>query len=200
MKRIELPPSWRSRALVIGDVLISTDWFTNTELVTADSFKLQKRRTEWKHGRIAAKQLAMDLGLCPAPRNCVIDRPQLVVLGHDAGVHLSISHTSGFAAAAIDRQPVGIDIERRRDIRDAASHLFLRDEEAAEMRKTSVAFRMLHFWSAKEAVWKMHGGEIETLKKVAIKLEAETATGLRFDSVETFATGEIVVALTRPTS
>ena len=37
-------------------------------------------------------------------------------------------------------------------------------------------------------------------KKVPLKLESETGTGLRFDMVETVVIGEIVVALTRPTS
>ncbi|HEX9163376.1 MAG TPA: 4'-phosphopantetheinyl transferase superfamily protein [Thermoanaerobaculia bacterium] len=200
MTRIALPESWRGRALVIGDALFSDGWFTPDELAMSQSFRLQKRRTEWRHGRLAVKLLAIELGLCRSARDCVSDRQRLMVGGVDAKRFVSIAHSGGFAAAAIDAAPVGIDVERRRHVRETAAHLFLTDDEAAVMREHRIADPMLHFWSAKEAVWKQHGGAIETLKRVPLHFEAETASGLRFAEVETFATGEIVVALTRPTS
>jgi len=198
MNRIQLPDLWRGRVIVIGDVVFENDWFTEAELALTESFHLQRRKTEWKHGRIAAKQLAMDLGLSKSPRDSVVERPWIYA-GNEKR-HVSISHSGGYAAAAIDGAPVGVDVERLRNLKLAASHLFLTDDEAGVMRDVSVPNRMLHFWAAKEAAWKQLGGEVETLKHVPLKLEAETATGLRFDEVETFATGEIVVALTRPTS
>jgi len=67
------------------------------------------------------------------------------------------------------------------------------------MRSVRVSDRMLHFWAAKEAVWKQRNGVTETLRRTPIKLEAETASGLRFVEVETVATENLVVALTRPT-
>jgi 4'-phosphopantetheinyl transferase EntD len=198
MNRVTLPEPWRRRAIVLADALIADDWFTAEELATAESFHLAKRKTEWRMSRIAAKQLAIDIGFCALPRECFVDRPWLHVRGERR--HVSISHSGGYAAAAIDVAPIGIDVERIRDLRESAAHLFLTDHEAAEMRDTTIANGMLHFWAAKEAAWKRLGGATETLKRVPLKLEAETATGLRFDQVETFATGEIVVALTRPTS
>ena len=90
-----------------------------------------------------------------------------------------------------------------RDIDERATHLFLSDDEFASMQRCTIAHRIIHFWSAKEAAWKKRGGEIATLKKIPLKLKEETASGLLFDSVETFATEDVVVALTtltRPTS
>lgn len=113
---------------------------------------------------------------------------------------VSISHSGGYAAAAIDIAPVGIDVEELRDLREAAAHLFLTDEETGDMRNVRVGDRMLHFWAAKEAVWKQGDGVTETLKRTPVKLEAETSSGLRFVEVETVAIGDLVVALTRPTS
>jgi phosphopantetheinyl transferase len=198
MKRISLPESWRERAIIIGDAIFSNEWFTEPEIAASEVFRLPKRRTEWKHARIAAKQLAMDLGLSTTPGDCFVVRPWIQA-GRERR-YVSLAHSGGYAAAAIDIAPIGIDVERVRDIRETAAHLFLTDTEAAEMRDCRVAHRMLHFWAAKEAAWKQRGGETETLKRVPLKLEAESATGLRFDHVETFATGEIVAALTRPTS
>lgn len=199
MRRIELPEAWRGRAIVIAGEA-PDGWMSESESSIANSFHLPKRRDEWLLSRVAAKQLALDLGLCDAPAECVIDRPEIVIAGRPADVHLSISHSHGFAAAAIDAGPVGVDVERVRDIRGGAAHLFLSEEEAEAASACRMDLALLHFWAAKEAAWKQREGTVETLKKVPLKLEAETATGLRFDIVETVLIGEIVVALTCPTS
>jgi phosphopantetheinyl transferase len=198
MRRMSLPDAWRGRAIVIADAPLSDDWFTADELQTAASFRLEKRAAEWKLSRIAAKQLAIDLGLCASPRNCIVDRPLLRAPAGER--HVSISHSAGYAAAAIDADPIGIDVERVRDLEESSAHLFLSESEEAEMRGSRISHRLIHFWAAKEAAWKRLGGATVTLRRVRLKLEAETASGLRFDQAETFATGEIVIALTRPTS
>ena len=198
MKRISLPESWRGRAIVIGDALFSNDWFTDEEMATAAAFRWPRRRAEWKHSRIAAKQLAIELGLCKLPRECVVDRPWL--RAGDEPRYVSIAHSGGYAGAAIDIAPIGIDVERVRELKESAAHLFLTDSETSAVRDCDIPHAMLHFWAAKEAAWKRLGGEVGTLKRVPLNLEEETATGLLFDQVETFATGQIVVALTRPSA
>jgi phosphopantetheinyl transferase len=198
MNRVTLPEAWRDRAIVIADALISDDWFMGEELMIADSFRLAKRRTEWRMSRIAAKQLAIERGLCSSPRDCIVDRPWIHAAGERR--YVSISHSGGYAAAALDVVPIGIDVEAIRNLKEASAHLFLSDRETAEMRDASISHRMLHFWAAKEAAWKRLGGSTGTLRRTPLKLEAETATGLRFNDVETFSTGQIVIALTRPTS
>jgi phosphopantetheinyl transferase len=185
---------------VIGDAIFSDGWFSPSEIAESQKFALQKRRTEWKHGRLAIKQLAIELGLCQSARDCEFDRPRLLVRGVDAERYVSISHSGGFAAAAIDVEPIGIDVEEFRDLREDASHLFLTEDETSIMRTCDIERRMLHFWSAKEAVWKQHHGETQTLKRTPIVFESETETGLRFREVETYATEDVIVALTRPTS
>ena len=199
MRRIDLPESWRGRAIVIAGAA-PEGWLSDSEATIADAFHLQKRRDEWRLSRVAAKQLAIELGLCGAPTDCVIERPEIVIAGQRANIHLSISHSHGYAAAAIDTAAVGIDVERMRDIKTNAAHLFLSDEEAKAAGACRIDRALLHFWAAKEAAWKQREGAVETLKKVPLKLKAETGTGLRFDIVETVAIGEIVVALTVPTS
>ncbi len=179
MKRVALPQAWRGRAIVITDAELSDDWFTPEELQIVKSFRLEKRKTEWKLSRIALKQLKRDSEI-------------------HGDHHISISHSGAYAAAAIDREPIGIDVEQLREIKESAAHLFLSEEEEEAMRRCRIAHAMLHFWSAKEAAWKRLGGTVETLKRLPLILEAETASGLRFDQVETFATGDIVGALTRP--
>lgn len=182
MNAIELPESWREHAIVTRDTAIARDWFTDEELAEADAFRLPKRREEWMHARMAAKQLAMNRGLATHPRDVRVTRAQF-----------SLSHSHPYAAAAIGR---GIDVQVIRDISESAAHLFLSDEEADAMRACDVAHRLLHFWCAKEAAWKAQRGEIPTLKQVPLKVVGVRSEGLGFDRVETIAIDDVLIALT----
>jgi hypothetical protein len=143
--------------------------------LVAPDFKLEKRRREWLLSRAAARLL---------PDRAVV----------------SYSHSEPYAGAAKDDAPIGIDVQRIRNIDDHTVHLFLTDAEAEEMRRCTLPQRLLHFWCAKEAAWKQLLGVTETLKRTPIKLEAELENGLRFDVVETIEIADLIVALTRPTS
>ena len=189
MKTIELA-SWNGRAMVITGVDDPDRWFSPEELQQASAFRLPKRRLEWKLSRIAAKKLAIERGL-PAER---------IEMRRMGSAWLSLSHSAPYAAAAIDSAPIGIDIEKVRDLNESAAHLFLTDDDIEAMRSCSLPHRLLHFWAAKEAEWKRHGGEILTLKRVPLRLEDVSPAGLRFDRVETQLIGDLVTALTRPTS
>lgn len=186
MRRIVLPLSWQTRALVITDVDGPEVWFSKEELATARSFRLRQRQEEWMLSRIAAKELARQRGASRDPREMRIERAP----------GLSFSHSRGFAGAAMDEGPVGIDVERLRTIDGRASHLFLSDEEQEQLAACSIENRLLHFWCAKEAAWKQLGGSVKTLKQVPLRLMDQSEKGLRFDRAETWSTEEVVVALT----
>jgi hypothetical protein len=166
MKIIEL----RGRGLIVSDVGDPASWFD-----VVPDFPREKRRLEWMLSRIAEKELRK--------RGA-------------RGDYVSFSHSGSYGAAAVDTRPVGIDVEVLRDISELAARHFLNDDEIAVMERCTIANRMLHFWSAKEAVWKQRGGAVPTLKRLRIRLEGENESGLRFDTVETFALGELVAALT----
>jgi phosphopantetheinyl transferase len=190
MRALVLPDSWRGRALVITDVENVEAWLTAAEMKEADGFRLAKRKLEWKLSRVAAKKLARDLGLSAGP----------IEMRRIGTACLSLSHSAPYAAAAIDTKPVGIDIERIRAMNESAAHLFLTDHEIEAMQRLTLPHRLIHFWAAKEAEWKRHGGAIPTLKRVSIRLEDAAPDGLRFDRVETRLIDDLVAALTRPTS
>lgn len=193
MNVIEIPEQWRNRALVVAETAIPLGWFSEEELRTAEGFTLAKRREQFLLSRAAAKQLAVALGAAAEITNIRIEQRRIGPL------HLSLSHSAPYAAAAIDHEPVGIDVQVVRPIRESAAHLFLSDEEAAAMHESLVPDRLIHFWCAKEAAWKRRGGQVETLKRVPITLEGETPRSLHFDTVDTVRIGDVVVALTRPT-
>lgn len=200
MISVALPESWRGRALVLewGDDSIPGSiegglaaWFSDDELATAHAFPRPRRREEWLLSRYALKRLAAARGLVDDPRRFAVTRPR-VASGH----WISISHSHGFAAAAIDDLPIGVDVERIRVIDEHVARHFMIDAEIEAMQRCTLPHRVLHWWCAKEAAWKRQGGEIRFLKQIPVELEEQASNGLRFREVETVATGECVLALT----
>jgi phosphopantetheinyl transferase len=174
-------------------------WFTQAELAIADSFKLPSRREEWLHVRVAAKQLAMNLGLTSDPHAIAIDRPFVIIDGACSEWRVSLSHSHPYAGAAIAREPIGIDVQLVRELDERAAHLFLTPREIGQLQRCTLPHRILHFWCAKEAAWKQRSDEFLTLRQVPLELLDERAGALSFEAVETVAIDDLIVAVTRPT-
>lgn len=172
------------------------DAFTPGELETAHAFRLAKRREEWLLARFAAKRLAVQLGITDDPRLCTVARPMLMIDGSPVDWFVSISHSPPYAAAMVGREPVGIDIQVVRPLPEAAAHLFLTDPEIEMVRRCVSRDALLHFWCAKEALWKQRSGDFATLRQVPFQLAEETSEGLVFDSVRTQAIEDVIVAFT----
>jgi 4'-phosphopantetheinyl transferase EntD len=191
---------WPERSLILRDAGAPLDsWFTPDELAFADTFKLATRREEWLLSRIAAKQLAMQLGLADDPCSIAIERPFLVINGTRSEWRVSLSHSTPYAGAAIARLAIGIDVQRIRELDERAAHLFLTGDETEQLQRCSLPHRLLHFWCAKEAAWKQRSDEFVTLRQVPLQLVEERANGLLFDIVETATLGDAIAAITRPT-
>jgi phosphopantetheinyl transferase len=200
MKTIGTP--WGDRVLVMrrhdGDAVITS--LTESELATAGAFKLASRREEWLISRIVAKQLATQLGLIDDPRSIAIERPHLVIDSVRSDWRISLSHSAPYAGAAIARDPIGIDVQIIRELDERAAHLFLTDDETQQMLGCRLPHRILHFWCAKEAAWKQRSEEFATLRQVPLALVEQRGSGLLFDAVETAVLGDVIVAVTLPTS
>lgn len=175
MRVVPLPEAWRLRAMVVAEAGDPRAWFTAEELAVVDGFPREKRREEWMLSRIAEKELRR--------RGA-------------RGEHVSYSHRGPYGAAAVGEEAVGIDVEIVREMRPDSARFFLTDAEAAGAQRCAIDRALLHFWCAKEAAWKQRGGALPTLKRVPLRFLAETERGLLFDSVETVASGDVVVALT----
>lgn len=187
------------RWLIVRD-RYDLSYFTDDELEAANAFRLQKRRDEWLLARFAAKKLALELGVVSDPRACRVARPALLVDGAPSPWFVSISHSAPYAAVALDRVPVGIDIQVVRELPEHAAHLFLSDEETAAMQRCTIADRILHFWGAKEAAFKQRSGELTTLRQLPLVLREEHANGLEFDLSTTRRLDDSILSLTPPIS
>lgn len=194
MNVIETP--WADRVLVIRDAELRRDWFADEELEIASAFKLDSRRDEWLLSRMAAKQLSMQLGVADDPRIVTVNRPFLA----STEWRVSLSHSAPYAGAAIAREPIGIDVQSVRKLDERAAHLFLSPEEIEMLERCSIEHRILHWWCAKEAAWKRRSDEFKTLRQLPLQLLDERDGAMRFDAVETRIIGDVIVAVTLPTS
>lgn len=151
----------------------------------------------WRARAALVKGEASELALEKRERDRMLSRAAAAMLPE--AQHVSFSHSEGYGAAAKGAVPVGIDVQVVRDVSERTTHLFLTDEETEMMSRCTITHRLLHFWCAKEAEWKRHGGVTVTLRKTPIVLLEERERGLLFDVVETVAIDDVIVALTRPT-
>jgi phosphopantetheinyl transferase len=197
MKTVETP--WDGRVLVIRDGDLQAGAFTEAEFAVANTFKLESRRREWLLSRLAAKQLAVQLGLASDLRAITVERPFLVVDGQVTDWRVSLSHSAPYAGAALARAPIGLDVQVVRELDERSAHLFLSPEETDQLNRCTLPHRILHFWCAKEAAWKQRSEEFVTLRQVPLTLVAEREHGLLFDTVETLAIDDFVAAVTLPT-
>lgn len=162
MKKPEIPSRFASIVEVLSydDAPDQLDWLHPDELAIARSIDLEQRRHQWILARVAAKTLAMKLGLCDHPHGCVVPSrgvpPELWINGRRSRFHLSISHSHELAAAAIAPEPIGVDIQMRRTIDSRATRFFLQDEERL-LIGTGGEDVLLELWGAKEAALKATG-------------------------------------------
>ena len=146
------------------------EWLRPTEQAILRRFRVPKRRRDFRLGRFAAKRAMALVAGCEgtlAPRRFEVrpapgGAPQAFCDGAPLAVALSISHSDGWASAAVQRGtgPLGCDLERI----ESRSSAFLEDyltpgEQAlvASAPESERALRATLVWSAKEAVMKALG-------------------------------------------
>ncbi len=77
-------------------------------------------------------------------------------------VYFSISHAGDYAVCAVDKAPVGIDIEREREVLPRAVEAACTEEELQEItnaESASARHRFFELWTRKEAVYKRGGDD-----------------------------------------
>ncbi|MCB0401279.1 MAG: 4'-phosphopantetheinyl transferase superfamily protein [Flavobacteriales bacterium] len=70
------------------------------------------------------------------------------------GKHISISHTTEFAAVLVSDHACGIDIEKQDQKIERVKHKFLSTEDIEKLQTTE---ELTVYWSAKEALYKYYG-------------------------------------------
>jgi 4'-phosphopantetheinyl transferase len=126
-----------------------------------------------------------------APRSIQVSRTDTGKPVITQGVHFNVSHSGDLILMALsDARPVGVDIERKRDVQrvDALLRRWLSDEEQTEFmslhhRGASASEAFLRLWSLKEA----------RLKALGVGISG--ASGARLDLVEAFSLDDLLQRL-----
>jgi phosphopantetheinyl transferase len=185
---LPVPERWRRYAILVeeGTEEVTDDsMFLTEELIVRQTVSLPKRRREWTMSRQALKTLAVARGVLERPHDGLIEsddesRPRLRDMATGRTWCVSLSHSRGFAAGAIDDRPIGVDVESVRQLHSSAAHLFLTDAEEDAITRAPIEDALLHGWCAKEAAWKAVSSMHETLRSVPLQLIASRHDGLVF--------------------
>jgi len=85
--------------------------------------------------------------------------------------HISISHYGGYYAIYLSKNPVGVDIQIFKDSLAKGKHYFVNEVEGSDIELTKINLHLI--WTAKEAFYKKHLGEIADLKNEVSILEID---------------------------
>lgn len=125
-----------------------------------ETLRFPKRRTEWLGGRFALKQLVCDRILGTDLRQAEVlphesGKPVLLVGGKPCNLAFSITHSRGFAAAAVSatHEFLGIDLEKTEHRIDAWANDFFHPSELTARDDTFLT----GLWTQKEALVKLLG-------------------------------------------
>lgn len=124
------------------------------------TLKLPKRRTEWLGGRLALKRLVagqvrLSLTQIEVLPHAESGKPQLLIAGQRSTLPFSITHSHGYAVAAIapEHQYIGIDLEKIAPRINAWKTDFFHPTELTWEGDTFLTT----LWTQKEAVVKLLG-------------------------------------------
>ena len=139
-------------------------WLTERERAVLNGFRYERRRSDWRLGRFAAKgAVSTWLGVSPERVSVLAaadGAPEAWLDGRPAPVALSLSHRSGVALAVVCEPDVGLgcDLELIEPRSDAFVREWLDDDERRVLEHAPSAARPLLanvIWSAKEAATKV---------------------------------------------
>lgn len=124
------------------------------------TLKLPKRRTEWLGGRLALKRLVSARVRLPLPTIEVLPhvengKPQLLIGGEHSTLPFSITHSHGYAVAALAQEAryIGIDLEKIAPRLSAWKQDFFHPTELTGQTDEFLTT----LWTQKEAVVKLLG-------------------------------------------
>jgi 4'-phosphopantetheinyl transferase len=171
-----------ARELPPGD-----DWLGPAEQAILRGLRWPERRRDFRLGRLAAKRALALVAGCDGAlarrrfevRPAESGAPQAFRDGAPLAVALSLSHSNGWASAAVQRGsgPLGCDLERiaARSAAFLGGYLTSNEREfVAKGPESERPLRATLVWSAKEAVMKALG---EGLRLAPASVEVVPATG-----------------------
>ncbi len=168
-----------------------THWLSTSEQVRLAQMRSPARREQYLAGHWLTRVLLARAYGGPPARWCLLEQksqpPQ--VDGHAGAVNVSIAHAADWVAAAVANVAIGIDLEQRPRILDAAIEpLLLNADEATGSLDPDA---LLQRWVAKEAWIKRNGGSAlpAQIRQLQLHAVAREHADVRIDSNAAFHFG-----------
>jgi 4'-phosphopantetheinyl transferase len=184
-------------ARVLADVpKMHANWLSESELLRLSDIRHPARRAQYLAGHwLVRVLLSRAYGDAPGQWRLLERKSQPpAVHGHDSALRISISHSEDWIAAAVADVAIGIDLEQRPRILDAAIEPLLlnADEKPGELD----ADALLQRWVAKEAWIKRSAGSAlaERLKHLRVQAASRDQADVRIDSHAAFHFGLAIAA------
>ena len=110
-------------------------------------------------------------------------KPQLGEPHQASGLHFNVSHTDGIALIAVATVPIGVDIERLREVpaADGLVRRYFHEIEQHQFRSLAPSLRTAAFlkgWVCKEAVLKGIGCGVRDLDRCIVDLHPESPASI----------------------
>jgi 4'-phosphopantetheinyl transferase len=173
----------RVEAVLAQAPLDAARWLSASEQARFAQLRVEARRAHYLAGHWLVRALLARSFGGEADAWSLGERRSLppAVVDHDA-LRVSISHSGGWIAAAVADVPIGIDLERRGRVLDAALEPLLRN--ADESPGSLDADALLQRWVAKEAWLKRDHGSALPARLERLQLQAAPRDGadVRLDS------------------
>ena len=139
------------------DIDLDLSLLDEKELARYNRYLNTNKRDEFLAGRCLIKrELAETLGTAPADIILSISdngKPYYQKAGNEQ-IHFNLSHGSGFYILALSSNPIGVDLEKKREVSFDVMQPILADQEAAQLAKLPDGERsdqILKLFTAKEA-------------------------------------------------
>lgn len=130
--------------------------------------------------QLLARALREEYGVTELPTFHYGEHGKPLLVGHPE-IHFSLSHCRVAVACAVDRQPVGIDVESVREYSPQLARYTMSDAELAEIgRAPDAAVAFTRLWTRKEALLKLTGEGLRNDMKTVL----DAADRYRFTTVE----------------
>lgn len=134
------------------------------------SLKKEKSRKLTVTGEMLAKNAISELYKISIEDIIIECDPSGKPIVKNCDAKISISHSGDIAVCAVDTEPIGIDIEKIRDVSLKTAYRFSNSEEIyyifdSDDTKESER-RFFEIWTAKEAEYKRLDGQIKNFKEI----------------------------------
>ena len=160
----------------IAEELYNQTKLTQEEIIVYNSFKSEKRKTEWLAWRVLLRH--------------IYDGNELTIKYNKVGapyinnskLHISVSHCNGYVAIMISDKICGIDIENSLRSFEKTKTRFISPQEEIIVKEIDNYCCVV--WCAKEACYKAYGAEgVDFIDNIQIKyIDHENLESLIFDT------------------